>query len=174
MKRWIAILPLAALGALAAVFAVYGLHHNPHYTPTARVGQPLPDVTLPPLQGGAPVHLQTVVGPATLVNFYASWCAPCIQEQPALMALKAEGVRIVGVAWKDDPLKTRAHLAQHGDPYALTLVDRDGRAGVEFGVSGVPETYLVGADGSILAKVAEPLTPDTAEQLLDKAGPRQR
>ena len=174
MKRWIAVLPLAALVALGAVFAVYGLHHNPHYVPTARVGQPLPDVTLPPLQGGAPVRLKTAVGPATLVNFYASWCAPCIQEQPALMALKAEGVRIVGVAWKDEPIKTRAHLAQHGDPYALTLVDRDGRAGVEFGVSGVPETYLVGADGSILAKVAEPLTPETAEQLLDKAGPRQR
>ncbi len=89
------------------------------------------------------------------------------------MALKAEGVRIVGVAWKDDPAKTRAHLAQHGDPYALTLVDRDGRTGLDFGVSGVPETYLIGADGKILAKVAEPLTADSAEQLLEQASPKR-
>ncbi len=173
MKRWIAILPLAALAGLGAVFAAYGLHHNPHYIPNARVGQPLPDVTLPPLAGGAPVRLHDAAPPSTLVNFYASWCVPCIQEQPTLMALKAEGVRIIGVAWKDDPAKTRAHLARYGDPYAETLVDRDGRAGVEFGVSGVPETYLVGANGVILAKVAEPLTADTAEQLLERAAPKR-
>ena len=173
MKRWMAVLPLAALLALGAVFGFYGLHHNPHYTPDARVGQVLPDVTLPALDGGAPVRLHGAVQPATLVNFYASWCAPCIQEAPTLMALKAEGVRIVGVAWKDDPAKTRQHLARHGDPYALTLVDRDGRAGVEFGVSGVPETYLVGADGTILAKVSEPLTADSAEQLLERASPKR-
>lgn len=173
MKRWIAILPLAALGGLGAVFAAYGLHHNPHYIPDARVGQAMPDATLPPLAGGAPVRLSSVARPATLVNFYASWCAPCIQEEPTLMALKAEGVRIVGVAWKDDPDKTRAHLAQHGDPYTLTLVDRDGKTGVDFGVSGVPETYLIGSGGKILAKVAEPLTADSAEQLLEKAEPKR-
>ena len=173
MKRWIAVLPLAALLALGAVFATYGLRHDPHYIPNARVGQPMPDATLPPLAGGAPVRLSSVVAPATLVNFYASWCAPCIQEEPTLMALKAEGVRIVGVAWKDDPDKTRAHLAQHGDPYALTLVDRDGKTGVDFGVSGVPETYLIGSDGKILAKVAEPLTADSAERLLEQSAPKR-
>ncbi|HEY2659154.1 MAG TPA: redoxin family protein [Caulobacteraceae bacterium] len=173
MKRWIAILPLVALLGLGAVFAIYGLHHNPHYTPDARVGQALPDVTLPPLAGGAPVRLHSAVQPATLVNFYASWCVPCIQEEPTLLALKAEGVRIIGVAWKDDPAKTRAHLARYGDPYAETLVDRDGRAGIEFGVSGVPETYLVGQDGTILAKVAEPLTADSAEQLLERAAAKR-
>ncbi|QUD87032.1 redoxin family protein [Phenylobacterium montanum] len=170
MKRWIAFLPLAALLVLGGLFAAYGLRHDPRYIPNARVGQAMPDAVLPPLSGGAPVRLSSVVQPATLVNFYASWCAPCIQEEPTLMALKAEGVRIVGVAWKDDPQKTRAHLAQHGDPYALTLVDRDGRTGVDFGVSGVPETYLIGADGKILAKVAEPLTADSAEQLLERSG----
>ena len=173
MKRWLAILPLAALAGLGAVFAVYGLHHNPHYIPDARVGQVMPDETLPPLDGGAPVRLRGATQPATLVNFYASWCVPCIQEQPVLMLLKTEGVRIIGVAWKDDPAKTRAHLAQHGDPYAMTLVDRNGRAGVDFGVSGVPETYLIGANGVILAKVAEPLTADTAEQLLERAAPKR-
>jgi cytochrome c biogenesis protein CcmG/thiol:disulfide interchange protein DsbE len=173
VKRWLAVLPLLGLGALAAVFAGYGLKHDPHYTPNALVGHPLPAVTLPALNGGAPVALRVVAGPQTLVNFYASWCAPCIQEQPTLLALKAQGVRIVGVAWEDDPAKTRAHLAEHGDPYALSLVDRDGRAGIEFGVSGVPETYLVGPGGVILAKVALPLTPDSAEQLLER-GEAQR
>ena len=173
MKRWIAVLPLLALVALGVVFAGYGLKHDPHYTPNALVGRPLPDVTLPTLNGSVPTALRSVAGSSTLVNFYASWCAPCIEEQPTLLALKAEGVRIVGVAWKDDPVKTRTHLTQHGDPYALSLVDRDGRAGLEFGVSGVPETYLVGPGGVVLAKVAEPLTPDSAEQLLERANERR-
>lgn len=174
MRRWIAVIPLVLLAGLAVLFALR-LHNGegPHYTPAALVGQTMPDAVLPPLAGGDPVRLRDQAQPATLVNFFASWCAPCIQEQPTLMALKAEGVRIVGVAWKDDPDKTRAHLAQHGDPYALTLVDRDGRAGLEFGVSGVPETYLVGADGKILAKVSEPLTADSAEHLLEQADPRR-
>ncbi len=169
MKRWLALLPMAGLAGLVAVFAGYGLRHDPHYRPDALVGRPLPDVTLPPLQGGAPVRLRQAAGGYSLVNFYASWCAPCLEEQPVLLGLKDEGVRIVGVAWKDDPAQTRQHLAQHGDPYALTLVDRDGRAGLDFGVSGVPETYLVGPDGTILAKVSQPLTPDSAEQLLEHA-----
>ncbi len=73
MKRWLAFLPLVALAGLGAVFAVYGLHHDPHYIPNARVGQVMPDATLPPLGGGAPVRLSGVVRPATLVIFYASW-----------------------------------------------------------------------------------------------------
>jgi cytochrome c biogenesis protein CcmG/thiol:disulfide interchange protein DsbE len=171
MKRWVAILPLAGLAGLGAVFAGYGLRHDPHYTPDALVGRPLPAAVLSPLDGGAPVALRDVAGPRTLVNFYGSWCVPCAQEEPTLMALKAEGVRIVGVAvaWNYDADKTRAYLAEHGNPYAVTLVDRDGHAALDFGVSGVPETYLVGANHVILAKVALPLTPDSAEQLLERA-----
>ncbi|MDR3512661.1 MAG: DsbE family thiol:disulfide interchange protein [Caulobacteraceae bacterium] len=169
MKRWLAIVPLAVLAALAALFAAR-LHKgaDPHYTPDALVGKPLPDSILPPLAGGAPVRLRGQAPPATLVNFFASWCGPCIEEAPTLMALKAQGVRIVGVAWKDDPARTKALLGQVGDPYQTVLVDRDGKAGLDFGVSGVPETFLVGADGKILAKEAVPLTPDSAERLLEK------
>ncbi len=170
MKRWIAIVPLAALAALAALFAVRLREgHDPHYTPTALVGKPMPDPVLPRLAGGRPARLKDQIEPATLVNFFASWCAPCIEEAPTLLALKAQGVRIVGVAWKDDPDKTRVMLAKLGDPYQDVLVDRDGRAGLDFGVSGVPETYAIGADGRILAKEALPLTPDSAERLLEKA-----
>jgi len=170
MKRWIALMPLAGLLGLGVVFAGFGLKHNPHYTPDALVGRPLPDVSLPALDGGPAQSLRQAAGPETLVNFYGSWCVPCAQEAPTLMALKAQGVRIIGVAvaWNYDPAKTRAFLTQHGDPYAADLVDRDGHAALDFGVSGVPETYLVGPDHVILAKVAEPLTPDSAERLLER------
>lgn len=169
MKRWIALAPLAVLAALAALFGLYALHHDPHHTPDALVGQRLPSDSLAPLAGGAPTTVPAQASSGTLVNFFASWCAPCIQEFPTLLALKAQGVRIVGVAWKDDPDKTRAMLAQRGDPYATVLVDRDGRAGIDFGVSGVPETYLVGANGKVIAKYALPLTPDSAEALLERS-----
>ena len=169
MRRWLAILPLAALGALGVLFACFGLHHDPHFSPDALVGQPTPDLTLPPLAGGPSVRLRGEARPATLVNFFASWCAPCAQEHPALMALNAQGVRIVGVAYKDAPDQTRALLTRLGDPYAATLVDRDGTAGLDFGISGVPETFLVGADGRILAKHTGPLTPQSAEALLEQA-----
>lgn len=170
MRRWLAVIPLAALAALAVLFMVrLKGGGDAHYTPTALVGKPMPDETLPPLAGGPPMPLKGEVRPATLVNFFASWCAPCIEEAPTLMALKAQGVRIVGVAWKDDPEKTKAMLAKVGDPYAQVLVDRDGAAGLDFGVSGVPETYVIGADGKILAKEALPLTADSAERLLEKA-----
>ena len=107
-----------------------------------------------------------------LVNFYASWCAPCAEEAPALMALKAQGVRIVGVAWKDAPDKAQTFLRDHGDPFAERLVDQSGRAGVDFGVSGVPETFAVDSSGVIRAKQALPLTPDTAEALVERAAGR--
>jgi cytochrome c biogenesis protein CcmG/thiol:disulfide interchange protein DsbE len=170
MRRWLAIVPLLALAALAVLFTLRLKDGgDSHYTPTALVGKPMPDEALPPLAGGPPTPLKGEVRPATLVNFFASWCAPCIQEAPALMALKAQGVRIIGVAWKDDPEKTKAMLTKVGDPYARVLVDRDGAAGLDFGVSGVPETYVIGADGKILAKEAHPLTAESAERLLEKA-----
>jgi len=170
-KRWLAVLPLAVLGALAALFAGYALRHDPHVNPSALVGQPLPDLALTPLAGGAPASLRAAAPPATLINFFASWCAPCEEEHPALLAMKAQGVRIIGVAYKDPPPKTRAMLDRLGDPFAETLTDPDGRAGVEFGISGVPETFLVGSDGRILAKHTGPLTADAAEALLEAGKP---
>jgi len=86
-----------------------------------------------------------------------------------LVALKRQGVRLVGVAYKDAPENTEAFLTRLGDPYAARLVDRDGRAGIELGVTGVPETYLVGADGMILDKHSGPLTEADAQAMLAKA-----
>jgi len=168
MNRIAALLPLAALAALIALFAGWSLWRQSQVTPMAMVGKPLPDLTLARLGGGHAALRVAAKGPA-LVNFYASWCAPCAQEAPALMALKAEGVRIVGVAYKDDPSAASGFLARLGDPYADVLTDADGRAAIEFGLTGVPETYAVDARGMIRGKRAAPIDAADAESLLAAA-----
>ncbi|MDR6626569.1 DsbE family thiol:disulfide interchange protein [Caulobacter segnis] len=169
MKRWLAFVPLLVLLALAGLFAGYALKRDPRVQPQALVGKPAPTLSLPELTSGTPTAIRAPGEGPILVNFFASWCAPCEVEHPQLMALKAQGVKVVGVAYKDAPANTQAFLTRLGDPFALHLVDRDGRAGLEFGVTGVPETYLVGSDGVILAKHTGPLTPDAAEDMLKKA-----
>jgi cytochrome c biogenesis protein CcmG/thiol:disulfide interchange protein DsbE len=170
VTRWLTAAPLIALAALAVLFAGYALRHDPHVQPRALVGRPVPDVVLPTLEEGRSMRLRALAaqGPV-LVNFFASWCAPCEIEAPQLNALKARGVRIVGVAYKDAPDNTRAFLTRLGDPFAQRLVDRDGRAGVEFGVTGVPETYVVGRDGVILDKHTGPITDADLPGLAAKA-----
>lgn len=171
MRRWIIWAPLGVLALLAVLFAGFALRRDPTYIPAELVGKPLPEVALPRLDGGGPpVPLKPEAPAGTLVNFFASWCAPCIQEAPALMALKQQGVRIVGVAYHDEPAASRTFLNRYGDPFASKLVDYDGRAGIEFGVSGVPETFLIGPNGVIIGKHSGALTPAAAEALLAKAG----
>jgi len=173
IKRWIGFAPLIVLVGLGVLFAGYALKHDPRVQPHALVGKPVPAVSLPDLDTGAMVAVhdappsQGLAGPR-LINFFASWCAPCRVEAPQLMALKAKGVTLVGVAYKDEPAKTQAFLAELGDPFAVKLMDRNGRAGIEFGVTGVPETFLVGADGVILAKHSGPLTDADVDELLKK------
>jgi cytochrome c biogenesis protein CcmG/thiol:disulfide interchange protein DsbE len=96
------------------------------------------------------------VGKPMLINVFASWCAPCRVEHPKLMALKARGVAVVGVAWKDEPADTRRFLDELGDPYAMVLVDREGRAGTDLGVSGAPQTIAVEAKGKGVAQKTGP------------------
>lgn len=174
MKRWLAFLPLVVLAALGALFGLYALHRNPQVQPQALVGKPMPGVTLPSLDDGAPVSLrnEAAAGPM-LVNFFASWCGPCQVEQPVLMGLKAQGVRIIGVAYEDvpprgSPEQAKAFLTRLGDPFARRVVDADGAAGIEFGVTGVPETYAVARDGKILAKHTGPLSEPQARALVAK------
>ncbi len=169
MKRWIAILPLLALVALGVLFSTFALHHDPHVNPEALVGKPLPSDRLPPLDGGAPVALTAEVQGPTLVNVFFSTCAPCEQEHPALLALKAEGARIIGVAYKEDPAKTRAYLERLGDPFAAVLVDRTGRAAIDLGATGAPETYLVNANGLVIAKHVGVIEPKDAVALMEQA-----
>ena len=171
MSRWLALLPLIAIVALGALFGLYALHRNPQVQPQALVGKPMPALTLASLDDGAPVSLRSeATGGPMLVNFFASWCGPCQIEHPVLMGLKGRGVRIVGVDYEDvapkgSPEEAKALLARLGDPFTRRLVDPDGRAGVEFGITGVPETYVVAADGKVLAKHTGPLTEADAARL---------
>lgn len=165
MNRWLALVPLVVLVALAALFIGWSLKRDPSVKPDALVGQAIPETVLPMLTGDQPgpghVDLKTAgVGKPMLVNVFASWCAPCRIEHPRLMALKAQGVAVVGVAWKDEPAATRAFLDELGDPYAMVLVDRDGRAGLDLGITGAPETFAVDAMGRVVAKFSGPLIED--------------
>ena len=171
MNRWFALIPIAALIALG-VFLMFQLNtmsgapgESRSYKPDALVGQPIPETVLPILQGEIETNqrldLKTAgVGKPMIVNLFASWCAPCRLEHPHLMKLKEQGIAVVGVAYKDDPVATDAFLEELGDPYRLVLVDREGRAGLDLGISGVPETFAVDALGRITAKQSGPLLDD--------------
>jgi cytochrome c biogenesis protein CcmG/thiol:disulfide interchange protein DsbE len=169
VRRLVALAPIAGFLALVLVFGLFALHHNPQVIPRATVGAIAPNDPLPTLDGAAPAPLRDAVKGVTLINFFASWCVPCAEEAPTLAALKAQGVRVVGVAWEDDPANTRQFLARYGNPYQTVFVDRSGRVGIDFGVTGVPETYVIGVDGRILDKEAQPLTLGDAAALLSRA-----
>lgn len=174
MKRWIFFLPLGLLAAALLLFSGYALtRKTAQILPDALVGQPLPAVALAPLNGGAPEPLRTAARGPVLINVFASWCAPCAVEHPQLMRLREDGVRIVGIAYKDQPAKTAAFIDRLGNPYADILTDPTGAAGIELGVSGVPETFVVDAAGTVVAKHSGPLTPADADRLAQalKASP---
>ena len=166
MSRWLAILPMVALLALGGLFYFYALKRDPQVQPQALVGKMVPDLTLPTLVEGQPVRIRELAAEGPMVvNLFASWCAPCEVEHPILMGLRGQGIRVVGIAYKDAPPNTQAFLTRLGNPYAHALVDRDGRAGVELGVTGVPETFVIGRDGTVLAKHTGPLDQAEAERL---------
>jgi cytochrome c biogenesis protein CcmG/thiol:disulfide interchange protein DsbE len=172
MSRWLSVIPLVVLVALAALFIGWSLKRDPSIKPDALVGQPIPETVLPLLTGDQAgpgnLDLKTAgVGRPMLVNVFASWCAPCRAEHPNLMALKARGVAVVGIAWKDDPVATRRFLDELGDPYSMVLVDREGRAGLDLGITGAPETFAVNAFGQVVAKSAGPLVDaDEVERMV--------
>lgn len=167
-RRWLAILPLAIFAAAAVVFYMAVLH-GPDVRPSALIGKEAPPLVLPPIPGsGRPGLTQADLGNGhvTVVNFWASWCAPCRLEQPMLMALsKRKGFKLIGVNYKDDPKLASSYLRDHGDPFAAVGLDASGDAGINWGISGVPETFVVGAHGHILAHYEGPLTPQAIKRL---------
>lgn len=170
MNRWLALIPLAVLAALAALFVGWSLKRDPAFKPDALVGQTIPETVLPLLSGDQAgpgnLDLKTAgVGRPMLVNVFASWCAPCKAEQAQLLKLKADGVPIVGVAWKDKAVDTRGFLNEEGDPFTKVVTDSTGRAGIDLGVTGVPETFLVDADGTVVAKHGSVMTPADAAKM---------
>ena len=167
-SRLLYLLPLLTLVIMAGFFGWSLLSgRDPASIGSVMVNRPAPPLAAPALRPGEPALTSDLLktGKPVLVNFFASWCAPCEVEQPVLMSLKARRIPIVGVAYKDAPSNTQAFLDRLGDPFTQRLVDRDGAAGVEFGVTGVPETYLVGADGVVLDKHTGPLSEADAQRL---------
>ena len=174
MSRWLTIIPLVVLVALAALFIGWSLKRDPEFKPDALVGQTVPETVQPILLNGVAgpqnVDFRTAgVGKPMIVNVFASWCAPCRLEHPRLLALQARGVAVVGVAYKDEPEATQAFLDEMGDPFAMVLVDREGRAGLDLGVSGVPESFAVDAMGRIVAKSSGPILTDADVERLTSA-----
>jgi cytochrome c biogenesis protein CcmG/thiol:disulfide interchange protein DsbE len=173
--RIVVLLPLALFAGLAALFMVRLLGPSDHSVlPSVLIGHPAPQTSLPPLDGlvrdGQPVPGLTsadFVGNVTVLNVWASWCIPCRDEAPLLMKLAEDKrIRLVGINQKDHAENARRFLGRFGNPYAATGVDANGRAGIEWGVYGVPETFIVGRDGKIAYKLVGPITPDNLEQVV--------
>ena len=169
----IVLLPVVVFGAIAALFAFALRSGDPSKLPSALLGKPAPEMTLPPLaglrEGGAAVPGIATAdlrrGAPTIVNFFASWCAPCVQEHPLLIELgRQTGVRIVGVNYKDPDPGGRRFLGRYGNPFAAVGVDETGRAALEWGVYGMPETFVVDGEGRIAMKHVGPLTPQVLVQ----------
>ena len=170
-RRWLALLPLLLFLALAGVFAAQLLSgRDSSVVPSALIGAPAPQIALPALEGSPLPGLDPAqfAGKVTLVNVWASWCGPCRQEHPLLMQLAQDDrVRIVGLNYKDRPENARRFLGDLGNPYDAVGVDDSGRAAIDWGVYGVPETFLVGKDGKIAWKQVGPFTPQiVAEKLM--------
>ena len=175
--------PLIIFGLLAVAFGIGLFTGDKSKVPSALIGRVAPAITLAPLEGlqrdGKPVpafgNADLTGGKATLVNVWASWCAPCRVEHPVLMglaetdAVKQGKVALVGMNYKDEAENARRFLGALGNPFSAVGVDPAGRGAIEWGVYGVPETFVIGPDGRILDKHVGPLDQNAASKLLQRA-----
>ena len=164
MRRLIYLLPAGLFLVLALYFAMsLRPGYDPHILPSAMLDKPAPDFALPGLKGDG-VAKAGLAGQPAVVNFFASWCVPCRVEHPILMRLASqEGIRLYGIAYKDKPDDSARFLSQFGDPYRAIGVDRAGTVGLDFGVYGVPETYVIDRAGTIRKRFVGPLTAQAVE-----------
>jgi cytochrome c biogenesis protein CcmG/thiol:disulfide interchange protein DsbE len=173
-RRWLVALPLVVFVALAGLFLMRLYGGDPSKIPSALIGRPAPQTALPALEGlvrdGAPVPgLDPAVfkGKVSVVNVWASWCVPCHDEAPLLTELgKDKRFQIIGINYKDAPDNARRFLGRYGSPFGIVGVDGNGRASIEWGVYGVPETFVVGREGTIVYKLVGPVTPDNVDSVL--------
>lgn len=168
MRKALYLLPLLAFFVLVAWFALaLRPNYDPQTLPSAMIDQPAPAFDLAALNGGANLSLSGLKGQVVLVNFFASWCVPCRVEQPILMRLaKQDHVALYGIDYKDQPAAARRVLAELGDPYRAIGLDADGITGINFGVYGVPETYVIDKNGQIRKRFVGPLTEESLQQEL--------
>ncbi len=173
-RRWLVALPLIVFTALAGLFLLRLHGGDPSKIPSALIGRPAPQTALPALDGlvnnGVPIpglDPAAFKGKVSIVNVWASWCVPCHDEAPLLTALaKDKRLQIVGINYKDSPDNARRFLGRYGNPFGMVGVDSSGRGSIEWGVYGVPETFVVGREGTILYKMVGPVTPANIDRVL--------
>lgn len=161
------LLPLALFAVVGILLAV-GLTRDPSTLPSALVGKPAPEFRLPPLEGrdAQGFARSDLGGEPMLVNVFASWCVPCRIEHPVINRLAEQGVVVHGINYKDRPEDAKAWLAELGDPFRRVGADRDGRVGIDWGVYGVPETFVVDREGRIVHRHVGPLQPRDVERTI--------
>ena len=174
-SRLMVLVPLAVFVGLASLFLGRLIYSgDPSYIPSALIGHPAPQTALPPVAGlvrdGAPVpglDPAAFTSQVSLLNVWASWCVPCHEEAPLLMRLaQDQRIRVVGINYKDQADNARRFLGRYGDPFAANGADENGRAAIEWGVYGVPESFVIGRDGRIAFKLIGPITPDNLDAVL--------
>lgn len=173
-RRLLVAAPLVVFLGLMLLFFIRLFAGDPSQIPSALIGHPAPQTSLPGLAGldrdGKPVpgiDPHDFKGAVTVLNVWASWCVPCHDEAPLLMQLAQDHrLRLVGINYKDDPENARRFLGRFGNPFVAAGADRNGRAVIEWGVYGVPETFIVGRDGRIAYKLVGPITPDNLQSVI--------
>jgi cytochrome c biogenesis protein CcmG/thiol:disulfide interchange protein DsbE len=173
-RSWLLALPLLFFLALAGIFLARLQSGDPSRIPSALIGRPAPATALPSLPGLAREGAQVpglepaaFKGKVSVVNVWASWCVPCHDEAPLLTELaKDQRLQLVGINYKDAPDNARRFLGRYGNPFKIVGVDSNGRASIEWGVYGVPETFVVGRDGKIAYKLVGPVTPQNFDSVL--------
>jgi cytochrome c biogenesis protein CcmG/thiol:disulfide interchange protein DsbE len=167
MKRLLALLPVGLFVLVLIGFAV-GLRRDPAILPSQLIGKPLPAFALPPVNAERPgLASADLTGEPVLLNVFASWCGPCKMEHPTLMRLQSQGVKVAGIDWKEEAAAGAGWLAQNGDPYVAVGNDRTGRTGIDLGVSGVPETFVVDRRGRVRYRQVGPITPEVWAQTIE-------
>ncbi|MCK8464768.1 DsbE family thiol:disulfide interchange protein [Aliiroseovarius sp. S1339] len=167
---WLMVLPPVLFIGLATMF-LWGMKQpDRNALPSTREGGIVPALQLTDFDGAEGfTHDDLTSGGVKLVNFWASWCAPCRAEHPQLETLAQEGLAINGINYKDEPANARRFLEQLGDPYAKLMADADGRTGLEWGLYGVPETFIIAADGTVVKRFAGPITESILENVIRPA-----
>lgn len=172
--RLIVVVPLLLFAGLTVLFLVRLNAGDPSTIPSALIGHPVPQTTLAPIAelkrdgmvvpGIDPASFK---GAVSVVNVWASWCVPCHDEAPLLMQLaQDQRLRVIGINYKDDADNARRFLGRYGNPFAAAGVDQNGRAAIEWGVYGVPETFVIGRDARIAFKLVGPITPENFQSIL--------
>jgi cytochrome c biogenesis protein CcmG/thiol:disulfide interchange protein DsbE len=167
LRRLLYLMPVLVFAGVGIGLAL-GLTRDPSILPSALIGKPMPEFDLPPVEGVDRPGLSSadLKGQVVLVNVFASWCVPCRAEHPLLMRLADQGIAIYGINYKDKPGQIDAWLGELGDPFRRIGADQSGRVAIDWGVYGVPETFVIDAKGRIRQKFVGPLMPQDVDQTL--------